>query len=124
STGGKIAQQAKADGFAFYQAQSGFQPRMALGYSLTYLLLLFGEFSGLQNIAGELSDAASQLDEEQKYMDKALTLFHSFEEMFPAKIVVITDFFSNPVGLRFCQQIQENAKAEAFLHELPESNHN
>ncbi len=124
STGGKIAEHAHADGFTFYKAQAGFQPRMALGYSLTYLLLLFSEFSGIQNAPGELSAAAVQLDDEQKYMDKALSLFHSFEDTLPAKIVVITDFFSNPVGLRFCQQIQENAKAEAFLHELPESNHN
>jgi len=97
---------------------------MALGYSLSYLLLLFSEFAGIQNAAGQLTAAASELDDEPKFMDKALSLFHGIEDMLPAKIIVITDFISNPVGLRFCQQIQENAKAEAFLHELPESNHN
>src|SRR6185437_14161057 len=31
ATGGKLAEKAVKDGFAFYQAMSGFQPRMALG---------------------------------------------------------------------------------------------
>jgi len=107
-----------------YKAQTGFQPRMALGYSLTFLLLLFSEFSGIQNAAGELTSTASSLDDEQKFMDKALKLFEAFENTLPAKVVVVTDYFTNPIGLRFCQQLQENAKHEAFLHELPESNHN
>jgi len=124
ATGGKLAEKARNDGFAFYMAQPGFQPRMALGYSLTFLLLLFGEFSGLQNTASELSSAASSLDDEQKFMDQALKLFDAFESALPAKVVVVTDYFTNPIGLRFCQQLQENAKHEAFLHELPESNHN
>jgi len=124
STGGKLVEKATKDGYTVYIAQSGFQPRMALGYSLSYLLLLFSEFAGIQNAAGQLTAAASELDDEPKFMDKALSLFHGIEDMLPAKIIVITDFISNPVGLRFCQQIQENAKAEAFLHELPESNHN
>jgi glucose/mannose-6-phosphate isomerase len=29
-----------------------------------------------------------------------------------------------PVGIRFCQQIQENAKGEGFVSVLPEANHN
>ena len=124
ATGGKLAEKAGHDGYTFYQAQTGFQPRMALGYSLTFLLLLFSEFSGLQNTVSELSVAASSLDDEQKFMDRALKLFDAFENMLPAKVVVVTDYFTNPIGLRFCQQLQENAKHEAFLHELPESNHN
>ncbi len=124
ATGGKLAEKAVKDGFTFYKAMAGFQPRMALGYSLTYLLLLFSQLTGLKNTAEELSAAAESLDDEQKFMDRALLLFHSFENMIPAKIIVVTDYFSNPIGLRFCQQLQENAKYEAFLHELPESNHN
>jgi glucose/mannose-6-phosphate isomerase len=74
--------------------------------------------------ANELSAASEALDDEQKYLERATRLLLDIESSLPAKIVVVTDYFTNPIGLRFCQQIQENAKSEAFLHELPESNHN
>jgi glucose/mannose-6-phosphate isomerase len=124
ATGGKLAELAKKDGYPFLQALSGFQPRMALGYSLTYLFLLFSEMFSGKSAAAELKAATEALDNESKYMDAASKLFKLMEKKLPAKIIVITDYFSSPIGLRFCQQIQENAKAEAFLHELPESNHN
>jgi glucose/mannose-6-phosphate isomerase len=123
ATGGKLEAMANADGNLFYKAVSGFQPRMALGYSLSYLLLLFGELMGTDT-RKDLVNCQEVLTDENKYLNKARELFKSIEDEYPAKIVVITDYYSNPVGLRFCQQIQENAKAEAFLHELPESNHN
>jgi glucose/mannose-6-phosphate isomerase len=124
ATGGKLAEMAKNDDNLFYQALSGFQPRMALGYSLTYLILLFSELCGISGISNELQKAIEILNDEQKYLDDATAIFRKFEDALPAKLVVISDYYSNPIGLRFCQQIQENSKGEAFLHELPESNHN
>lgn len=123
ATGGKIGENAKKDNFLFYQAETGFQPRMALGYSLTYLLLLFGELMG-KDAHAELEKAADALSNEEKYLEEGKKLLHKIQADLPKKIAVVTDYFSNPVGLRFCQQIQENAKGEAFLHELPEANHN
>src|SRR5690606_21432138 len=41
ATGGKLETIAKADHVMFYPAEAGFQPRMALGYPLTYLSLIF-----------------------------------------------------------------------------------
>jgi len=124
ATGGKLAENAKKDNYLFYQANAGFQPRMALGYSLTYLLLLFSELCSGKSVANELKAASKALDNEKQYMDKAKDLFSLMKDRVHSKIVVVTDYISNPIGLRFCQQIQENAKSEAFLHELPESNHN
>ena len=124
ATGGKLRERTIKDGYKFYQAQPGFQPRMALGYSLSYLLLIFSELCGMPGTANELSAASEALDDEQKYLERATRLLLDIESSLPAKIVVVTDYFTNPIGLRFCQQIQENAKSEAFLHELPESNHN
>lgn len=124
ATGGKLKEKTEKDGYLFYTAQAGFQPRMALGYSLSYLLLIFSELFGMPDMAAQLLAASEALNDEQKYLDKGTRILHELEDSLPAKIVVVTDYFTNPIGLRFCQQIQENAKSEAFLHELPESNHN
>ena len=43
STGGKLVEWAKRDKVLIYFAESEFPPRMALGYSLTYLFLIFFE---------------------------------------------------------------------------------
>jgi len=124
ATGGKLAELAAADGYTFYKALSGFQPRMALGYSLTYLMLLFSELFGKANTSAELNAAATKLEDEAHYLQKGKALLDLIDKPLPAKFVVVSDYFTNPIGLRFCQQLQENAKTEAFLHELPECNHN
>ena len=123
TTGGKLAELAAADNFTIYNAEKGFQPRMALGYSLTFLIQLFGELFGVayQDSLKAVSAEVSNID---KYIASGQKIFDSIKNNFPNKLVVVADFMSHPVGLRFCQQIQENAKAEAFLHELPECNHN
>lgn len=123
TTGGKLGDLAAADGRTIYKAEKGYQPRMALGYSLTYLLLFFGELIG-QDLRKSLEKAAEELSDTQKYIDEGEKLFSSFKNRLPNKLVVVADYLTSPIALRFCQQVQENAKAEAFFHELPEANHN
>lgn len=123
ATGGKLEELANADNIQFYRAEKGFQPRMALGYSLTYLFLILDELTGT-NKRAELEDAISTLENSETYISQAQKMIEQIKPHFPKKIVVIADYFSSAIGLRFCQQINENTKAEAFLNELPESNHN
>ncbi len=123
TTGGKLEEEASAAGYMIYKAQPGFQPRMALGYSLTYLQLIFGELFG-RDTRAEMERAQKELLNADTFLARGKDFFSQFSSIFPKKVIVITDYFTNPIGLRFCQQIQENAKAEAFLHELPEANHN
>lgn len=123
TTGGKLGELAEADGHTVYKAEKGFQPRMGLGYSLTYLLLFFGELIG-QDLRKSLEKAADELQDTQKYIDEGAKLFSEFKHRYPNKVILVTDYLTNPIGLRFCQQVQENAKSEAFLHQLPEANHN
>ena len=123
ATGGKLRELAKRDGVKFYTAEGGYQPRMALGYSLTYLLQVFSELLG-RNMRPDIEAAAQSLADSEAHIAEARKLTEQTISHFPRKFIVITDYFSNPIGLRFCQQLQENTKAEAFLHELPESNHN
>lgn len=123
TTGGQLAESAALDGYKIYNAETGFQPRMALGYSLSYLLLLFGELFQTPQ-ADNLKNTIPALSDTSKFIEEAGKVFGTFNGELSHKMIVVTDYVTNPVGLRFCQQIQENAKAEAFLHELPECNHN
>jgi glucose/mannose-6-phosphate isomerase len=123
TTGGELEELATADGFQIYKAEPGFQPRMALGYSLTFLMLFMGDLFGV-DYKNEIQESLTDLQDTQKYIDEGEKLFKACEKFLPRKMIVVTDHFSAPVGLRLCQQLQENAKMEAFLHELPEANHN
>lgn len=123
ATGGKLEELANADNIQFYRAEKGYQPRMALGYPLTYLHLIFDELAGTNNRAA-LEKAIETLSDSETHIAEARKILEQIKPHFPKKIVVVTDYLSSAIGLRFCQQIQENAKAEAFLNELPESNHN
>jgi glucose/mannose-6-phosphate isomerase len=123
TTGGKLAEKAIADNNSVYYPEKGYQPRMSLGYSLSYLFMLFAEMMG-ENIGDKLLAAADTLNGEEKYIQKARDLFSKFKEEYPKKIVAITDGLTYPIGVRMEQQIEENSKAQAFVHILPESNHN
>ena len=55
---------------------------------------------------------------------KAKTIIDTFKGFENDKYVTICDGKTFAAGTRFCQQLQENAKAEGFLSILPENNHN
>ncbi len=123
ASGGKVAELAEQKNLAFYPVETGYQPRMALGYSLTTLLMILGEMaevdyrSLLQGVSAKLKDNGSLKTEAKKILE----LFSGHEN---AKFVVVCDNAMEAVAVRFCQQIQENAKGEAFITVLPEANHN
>lgn len=123
TTGGKIGDQAEKDGYTTYPAEPGYQPRMALGYSFTYLLLLFGWLFN-KDVQGEIDAVQSEVANSDIFIDRARNLFEKFQERKHQKFVVVADRLMMPVGLRFTQQLQENAKHEGFVHPLPETNHN
>lgn len=123
ATGGKIVEVAKADGGLIYIAENGFQPRVALGYSFTNLILIFSELLGqhkqddLRQIAHTMSSVAS-FDEDSKQIVASLS--NSIDK----KYIIISDNLYEAVAIRFAQQLQENAKVEAFVTVIPEANHN
>lgn len=126
TTGGKIDELAKQHQLKVYYGEGGYQPRMALCYSLTYLLLIFAELTGeIETVKSELAQAADRIaGRRTDYEQEAYDILTLLKKQIPNKVIVVTDPWLEGVGLRFCQQIQENAKHEAFLHILPEANHN
>lgn len=123
STGGKLKEMATADGLYFLQLEAGFQPRMALGFSLTMLIQVFAELIA-KDVKTELESLVSFFADSAPFEEKATAIFESIKQKTNSKFVVLTDGPLEPIGIRFAQQVQENAKHECFQYVLPEMNHN
>lgn len=123
TSGGKLKELADQHNLICYDIESGFQPRMALGFSLSYLLLILGEFVK-HDIKSELLQTAALFNEQARYVHDAEEIFEAVKNKTKSKFIVVTDNAFESIGIRFCQQIQENAKHECFHHALPEMNHN
>lgn len=123
TTGGILFELAEENKIPVYLAEQGYQPRMALGYSLTFLFLILAELFDV-SLDAAFGTLQKQLANTDYYIDKANIQFCGLNADKNKKWVMITDPESFPIGLRFSQQINENAKGEAFVHELPEANHN
>jgi glucose/mannose-6-phosphate isomerase len=124
AAGGTLKEQSLRDGLKFYQIETGYQPRMALGYGFSFQLLILSELFGI-DMASQLGTISERLKSEQASLkQKAASLFGFFRESIGNKFVVVCDMAFEAAAVRFCQQIQENAKGEAFVNVLPEANHN
>lgn len=121
--GGKLGALATEHGIKQYFLEPGFQPRMALGFSLTYLVQIFAEFMQ-KDVTTELQQIAAKVKNTEPYEEQMSNLFETIKSKISNKFIVVTDAYFEALGLRFAQQIQENAKQEAFTHVLPEANHN
>lgn len=123
SSGGTLLEWSAAGNIPSYTVESGYQPRMALGFSLTYNLLILGELLG-HDLTAELKSLSSLYAAAPEHRQKAADMLNHFAQRMDNKFVVMADNAMEGVGIRFCQQIQENAKTEAFINVLPEANHN
>ncbi len=124
ASGGELLRIAKENGWKHYILEEGFQPRMTIGYGLGFMLMILGELVQ-QDIRAELESVIQGFEENQA-LQKASSdrIYQFFKSNLSEKFVILADSAFAPVGLRFCQQLNENAKLEAFLHLIPESNHN
>jgi len=77
-----------------------------------------------KDIKSELKKIIVQLHKHSNYTDQAYKLFEVIKKDITRKFIIICDQYSSAIALRFAQQINENAKAEAFINVLPETNHN
>lgn len=124
ASGGKLKEIALQNQLKFYSVETGFQPRMALGYSFTTLIMVLDELFGqshtdaLKEVASVLQNPANDWKKEGEKMADY------FQTVVDQKFVVVCDLPFEAAAIRFCQQIQENAKGEAFISVLPEANHN
>lgn len=129
SSGGTISERATAAGLKLYPIEEGYQPRQTIGYGLGYLLMIVSELhggqEGLDQCRDDLEEVIGFLETENDLQRKsAESIFRFFGSSLKNKFILIADRQFYPIALRFSQQLNENAKLEAFVHPLPESNHN
>ena len=124
TSGGQLQDLANNDDVKCYPLEGGFQPRQTLGMGLSYLILILGDFFGV-DYQNEIQSIKTKLIENQeKQIRSAERIFDFFSGSLKNKFVILADRAMYPLAIRFAQQLNENAKLEAFVHPVPECNHN
>ena len=127
STGGKITELANEYGLDIVTVPSGFQPRAALGFSFSLILILLRSLGFVQsktvkmveNSIEPLEILASELNRSE---NPALAIAEQIHSTCP--IIYGSEDLTWIAALRFRGQLAENAKMLSFHHHFPEQNHN
>ena len=122
TTGGPLAEQARAAGVPVVGIPSGLQPRAAVGYLFTIAADAAAVVGVAQAIHTEIDAAAAWLEQSQdRLIARAGEIAAEVEGSIP---VMYGSDLTGPVSYRWKTQINENAKQHAFQAELPEAAHN
>ena len=127
TSGGELQHRAERDDLPHVVIPGGLQPRAALGYSLGALLRLATKLGLCDVTDTEYSEAVELVDAgAERYADtesnEALDLAHALYGTVP--IVSTGPGLLQAVGVRWANQIHENAKQLAFGNVFAELNHN
>ncbi len=128
TTGGKLADEARADGVPVIPVPGGFQPRAAVAYSLVVALEVARLVGAGESMRAEVDVAAGHAEslvaqwgpeasEDSLAKTLARGLFRTIPQIAGAGLTA-------PIAYRWKTQINENAKSPAFAAELPELDHN
>jgi glucose/mannose-6-phosphate isomerase len=128
TSGGELAEQARADGVPVVPVAGGYQPRAAVAY-LTVAALEVAALCGVgPRMNSEIDVAADHLEElviewgpEGDEDSRAKRLARTLHGTVP---VIAGAGLTTPIAYRWKTQINENAKMPAFAAELPELDHN
>ncbi len=123
TSGGKIAEKARAENLDLVLLPGGNPPRACLGYSLIQQLYTLHHFGALPRSPREaLVEAAALIEAEQAAIVAEAQRLSAF---LAGKIPVIyATTYLEGLAIRLRQQINENAKMLCWHHVIPEMNHN
>ncbi len=120
TSGGKVLETARANGYDHIVLPGGYPPRTAAGFSIIQQLFVLKGMGLIKNF--------------DKALAEAISLVASFDSHEDAKLIAdqlqkrIPVLYSSPafesIAIRWRQQIEENSKQIAFHHVIPEMNHN
>ena len=129
TTGGETERLATRHRQPIIRIPSGFQPRAALGYSFFPLLLALSRLGfvkqrpiDVRETIGLLRSKARLYGDPDAPDNAPLRLARQLKGTLP--IVYSSAEYFDVIGLRWREQICENAKKLAFGHVIPEMNHN
>ena len=128
TTGGRLAEMARADGVPVIPLPAGFQPRAAVAYMVVASLEVAALCGVGPRLTPEIDVAASHVEQlvEEWGPDApedslAKTIARGLHGTTP---VIAGAGLTSPIAYRWKTQINENAKQPAFSGELPELDHN
>ncbi len=128
STGGMLAQVARADKVPVVGFPGGFQPRAAVAYSLVTAIEVASICGVCERLHSEIDVAAAHAERlvaawgpDGPDDSLAKTLARGLHGTVPQ---IAGAGLTIPIAYRWKCQINENAKAPAFAGEIPEINHN
>ena len=128
TTGGRLAEMARADGVPVIPLPGGFQPRAAVAY-MTVAALEVAALCGVgPRLTSEIDVAASHTEQlvaewgpdapEDSLAKQVARRLHGTTP------VIAGAGLTSSIAYRWKTQINENAKQPCFAHELPELDHN
>jgi len=130
TSGGKVAEIAKAKDFLSVELPKGYPPRAALGFSFVPLLFLLSKLGFTGDVEKDITELIGGLKsyrdqyawdiETEKNPAKSLAL--RLHKKIP--IIYAGPELTDAVGTRWKGQICENAKCLAFNNQFAEFNHN
>jgi glucose/mannose-6-phosphate isomerase len=128
TTGGRLAEMARADGVPVIPLPAGFQPRAAVAYMIVASLEVAALCGVGPRLTPEIDVAAAHVERlvEEWGPDApddslAKTIARGLHGTTP---VIAGAGLTTPIAYRWKTQINENAKQPCFNHELPELDHN
>jgi glucose/mannose-6-phosphate isomerase len=128
TTGGRLAEMARADGVPVIPLPGGFQPRAAVAYMIVASLEVAALCGTGPRLTSEIDVAASHTEQlvaewgpDAPEDSLAKTIARGLLGTTP---VVAGAGLTNPIAYRWKTQINENSKQPAFFNELPELDHN
>ncbi len=128
STGGRLAEMARADGVPVIPLPGGLQPRAAVAYMIVAALEVAALCGAGQRLTSEIDVAASHIEQlvtewgpDAPEDSRAKELARGLHGTIP---VVAGAGLTAPIAYRWKTQINENAKQPCFWAELPELDHN
>jgi glucose/mannose-6-phosphate isomerase len=128
TTGGRLAEMARADGVPVIPLPGGFQPRAAVAYMTVAALEVAALCGAGPRLTSEIDVAASHTEQlvaewgpDAPEDSLAKTIARGLLGTIP---VIAGAGLTTPIAYRWKTQINENSKLPAFMHELPELDHN
>ena len=128
TTGGRLAEMARAENVPVIPLPAGFQPRAAVAYMIVAALEVAALSGAGPRLTSEIDVAASHTEQlvaewgpEAAEDSLAKQLARSLHGTTP---VIAGAGLTTPIAYRWKTQINENAKQPAFFNELPELDHN
>jgi len=122
TTGGSLAEKARADGVPVIGLPAGLQPRAAVGYMFCVAAEAADLGGAADSLHTEIDSTAARLEEQRDALQaRAAEIAAALDGATP---VIYGSGLTEPVAYRWKTQLNENAKAPAFAAQMPEADHN